>query len=265
MHLPRPSSVFLCGHSAPVESREAQSRDSNKSNIVQAYLLLPPPSPGHQTALPVYPLTFSLDGVSNQILRDCLPLHINIMSDPVQTTLLQVFIRVWVYPLAIHPLARHVFLCHPIRQRMWNPSSLAMTSGLRTRLSLLLKKTDCTMALYNLVLTRRGEFSFCSTCPTLAHVPYALQSWLCTAWMSSLSCESRQPRYLNTLTCSNTSPCTVNCWCKASADCTIMSRWCCLFVPTQHSCVLMCVRHHGSICILQRRHCGYLPSFAITT
>jgi hypothetical protein len=38
-----------------------------------------------------------------------------------------------------------------------------------------------------------------------------LQSWLRTAWMSSSSCKSMRPRYRNTSTPSNTSPCTVNC------------------------------------------------------
>ncbi len=57
-----------------------------------------------------------------------------------------------------------------------------------------------------------------NTCPTSAHVLHALRSWLCTAWMSSSSCKSKWPRYRNTLTLSNTSPYTMNCWRKASAD-----------------------------------------------
>ena len=57
------------------------------------------------------------------------------------------------------------------------------------------------------MLTYGGKFYFGNTCPTFAHVPRALRSWLRTAWMSLSSCKSRRPRYLNTLTGSNTSPC----------------------------------------------------------
>ena len=114
LHLLRPGSAFPCGHSAPVESRVAQLQDPNKSNVVQAHLLLPPPPPGHRTVILVCPLTFSVDGASNRILHNRLPPHIDIVSDRVHTTLLQHFIGGWVYPLAIHPPAWCVFLCHSI-------------------------------------------------------------------------------------------------------------------------------------------------------
>jgi hypothetical protein len=114
LFLPHPGSVFLCGHSAPVESRVAQSRDLNVSNVIQVHLLLPPPPPWHRTALLVCPLAFSVDGASNHILCNCLPLHVDIVSDRVHTTLLQHFIGEWVYPLAIHPSVWRVFLCHPV-------------------------------------------------------------------------------------------------------------------------------------------------------
>ena len=98
----------------PVLGDLAQPRDPNRSNIVQAHLLLPPPPPGHRTALLVCPLTFSKDGASNHILRDRLPPHIDIMSDHVQTTLLQHLIGGGVNPLVINPPAWRVFLRHPI-------------------------------------------------------------------------------------------------------------------------------------------------------
>jgi len=88
--------------------------------------------------------------------------------------------------------------------------------------------------------------------PNLCPRPCALRSWLRTACLSSSSCQSRRPRYQNTSACSRTSPCTVNCWRKASADRTAMSRWWRHAVPTQFSSVLMCARHIGSTCIPQR-------------
>jgi hypothetical protein len=57
----------------------------------------------------------------------------------------------------------------------------------------------------------------------------------------------------------------VNCWRRASADRTAMSRWLRLAVPITHSLVLICVGTRGSTCMLQRGHHGYLLSFFTTT
>ncbi len=110
---------------------------------------------------------------------------------------------------------------------------------------------------------RRCIFSAHHLSVTRAHIPRALQSWLCTACMSWSSCKSRRPSYLYTLTFSSTSPCTVNCLRKASTERTSMSRWWHCYVPTRHSFVLMCAGYRGSSCIPQRGHRGYLPSFGI--
>ena len=226
----------------------AQLQDPNESNVVQAHLLLPPPPPGHQTMSLVCPLTFSIDGASNHVLHYCLPSHINIMPDCVHTTLLRHFIGGWICPLVIRHPAWCVFLCRPIRRTDVESLKPGHDSWAQDPCLASVQEDRLHNGLVNLALTCGGEFSFCNTCQTLAHVPCALRSWLCMAWMSSSSCKSRRPRYLNTLTRSSTFPCTVNCWRKASADCTTMSRWCCLSVPTQHSFVLMCVRYRGSVC-----------------
>ena len=78
------------------------------------------------------------------------------------------------------------------------------------------------------------------------YILLAQHLWLCMAWMSSSSCESKRPRYWNTSTLSNTSPCTENCWRRASADRTAMSCWWCLAVPIIHSFVLICIGTRGS-------------------
>ena len=89
------------------------------------------------------------------------------------------------------------------------------------------------------VLTRGGAFSFHNTCPTRAHVLHALRSWLHMACILLSSCKSRHPRYWNTLTLFNTSPCTVNCWRKASVNHAAMCCWWHLAVPAMQ--VITCV------------------------
>jgi hypothetical protein len=101
---------------APVKSRKAQSRDSNKSNLVQGHLLFPPPPPGHRTAQSVCSLAFCKDAAPNHILCDCLPLHVDVVLDCVDTTLLQHHLQGRVYPLVICPPPRYVPLRHPIRR-----------------------------------------------------------------------------------------------------------------------------------------------------
>ena len=94
-------------------SRETQMNQTLSKHIFCSHYHLLGTNPHFWSAL--CPLPFSADGASNHVLCDRLPPHIDVMSDRVHTTLLQHFIGGWVYPLAIHPPAWCVFLCHPIR------------------------------------------------------------------------------------------------------------------------------------------------------
>ncbi len=134
--------------------------------------------------------------------------HIDVVLDGVHPTLFQHLIQGWVYPLMLRPPIRNVLPCHPI----WRMNMETLELG----------QSGCAQDL-RLASVQEDGFSFCSTCQTRAHIPFALQKWFPMAWMLLSSCESKCGRYWNTSTLSNTSPCTMNFWHEASAIRTAMS------------------------------------------
>ncbi len=108
-------------------------------------------------------------------------------------------------------------------------------------------------------------FSPCNTCPTWAHTPRAFCSCCQIACASSLSCASRQPRYLNTSKHSSMSLWTKNWQHRANAEHTTDS--CCNFhsAPVWHSFVWICRGYAELTCITHHSHCGKYPSVKTTT
>ena len=142
--------------------------------------------------------------MSNHILCNCLPPHINLVLNRVHTTLLQHLVRGWIDPLAIRTPMWCVLLCHRVRQvdvkslksghDSWaqDPHVAPVQGG-----GLQGDLVELGPHPWRQILLPQHMSKPC---------PRALQSWLCTAWMSLLSCKSRWPRYQNTSTHSNLSP-----------------------------------------------------------